>query len=226
MPKVTLAIAAPIFTLCVLGGVWADRAAHDASDLAYDQYFERVRCQAQALPMSVGAWVGADAPIPPSIGRLRPPDLIVSRTYRNLVSGGKVDLLLVYRRDARDLIGQELPMGYAAGTWTLQSAAPSDRYVDNLAIAATRYEFVVRRTGSASSIAVDDFFILPSGRTCRDRDELRVFATATDGGAAGAARVQIVSHGRFSWRERDELTATFVRISRPAIEAISQGVNQ
>ena len=226
MPKNTLAIAAPALTLCLIAGAWADRAAREAGDRVSEQYSQHVRQQAAALPMSIEAWLGTDAPAPPSRVKVRPPDFILSRTYHNLVTGSEADFLLVYRRDPRDLIGQWPPGGDVDRAWALQSSAPSDQQVDGLPIAANRYEFAAMRTGGATSVAVDEFFILPSGRICRDADELCISATPPSADERGAVQVQIVSHGRLSRQERDELTATFVRALRPVIEAISEGVNQ
>lgn len=222
MPRISFTISAPFFTLCLLGGTWADRTAHDASDMASDRYVEYVRHQAEAMPLSIGAWLGASAPEPASMIKVHLPDFTLSRTYRNLVTGTRVDLLLVYRRDVRDLMGQ-WPVGHVDQTWTLQSSSPSDQQVDGLGIATTRYEFVARRTGGTTAVSIDDMFVLPSGRICRDLHALEISATAPSRGALGTLQVQIVSYGRLSGQQRDEITALFVRTARPVIDATSQG---
>jgi Protein of unknown function (DUF3485) len=226
MPKLSTAILAPVLTLCLLTGAWANRVLSRPSIADSEPYHARVKEQTEALPMYIGTWLATEAPVPPSAVQLLRPNAIVSRRYQDALSGSQVMFLLVHCKDARDLLGHWPPVCYVGQGWTRQSAVPRDWQVDQLTVAGMQYEFTASRAGRAPHLAVDNFFILPGGKICRSMDEVDTIARDPRRKRFGAAQVQVVSDGTLSERERADALALLVRAAQPVIDAIGQGVKE
>jgi hypothetical protein len=212
--------------LGLLGGVWAERTLWRPSATESEAYHQLIRQEAESLPIHIGTWLGAETPVPPSAVKLLRPNVIISRGYQDVLSGRRVAVLLVHCKDARDLLGHWPPVCYVGQGWTLVSSAPQDWESEGLRVAGMRHEFASHRAGRPSRLSVDNFFILPGGRTCRDMDEVDAIARDPRRKLLGAAQVQVVSDGALGGQERDEVLAMFIGAARPVIDAIGQGVSE
>jgi hypothetical protein len=213
-------------TMFLLGGVWADRTVFHTPARDVGPYHARVREAAQAAPLRIGSWVGAESPLPPAAVALLHANAVVSRSYQDSVAGRRVTFLLVHCSDARDLLGHYPPVCYAAAGWTLATAEPRDWRVDGLEIHGMCYEFASGRFDRPELATIANFMVLPDGTTCRDMDGVTNNARNPRKKFFGAAQVQLVSDGAVGKAECDELVSTFVRANRPLLGTILSGVTR
>jgi hypothetical protein len=219
--------ATPVaLTLLLLGGAVADKFFfHPApSDAAPDQAV--MRQAAPDVPYDIGPWVGADAPVPvPAVAMLRP-GVILSRQYHGVRTGRTAGLLIVRCEDARDLLGLDPPVWYAAHGWSRIGTVATEGGVDGEAITVTSYTFTSGRTDRTSDLRVDSFVVLPDGRTCRDIDAVEAAARGFRGKFFGAAQVQIVTDTEWGDSEREELFRQLIRAAGPLLRATRGGMTR
>lgn len=212
-----------IVAACLLAATWVCQRAVQAHVPAPEPYHARIRQAAAEVPMVSGSWLASEAPVPPSAVAMLKPNMILSRSYVDTVSGRRAALLLVQCRDVRDLLGHWPPVCYSGQGWVKDSALQRQWQVDDLQITGMQYEFSSYTPGRSSHLSVDDFFILPDGRFCPSMDDIGRHARARQQRVLGAAQVQIVTDGSFTLEQRNELVGVFVRACRPAIDAIRDG---
>jgi hypothetical protein len=189
-------------------------------------YHERVRRTAvELLPMRIDTWVGADAEVPQSAVQLLRPNVIVARRYTDSQTGRQVSFLLVHVRDMRDILGHYPPICYKSQGYTIASAVPRDLTVDELTIQLTRYQFTHKRLDRSSRVIVDNFMVLPDGRTCRDMQEVEQLARDHRTKFLGVAQLQIVYDSDLNQAERDALLDQFLSASKPLIDGLRSGVS-
>lgn len=190
-------------------------------------YHARVRAAAAAVPTTDGDWVGTDVPLPAEATDQLRPNVAVSRRYVNRTTGQAVTVLLVQCGDVRDIAahyppacypGQGLTLAGRAAV-TLDGTGPGGR-----AVAATRYTFDGDDLRRGGRTRVDNFVILPDGRTQPDMaglerrigSGLRYF---------GAAQVQVVYRSDPGPAEQTATTERVLRAYRPVLDAIGTGAH-
>jgi hypothetical protein len=215
---------APAVTACLLGGVFADKLLSHTPPPDAAPYHERVRARFAEIPARIGSWVGTDVEVPPSAVAMLHPNGILCREYRDTVTGRRVTFMIVQCSDARDILGHYPPACYVRQGWSKVSASPKDWAVDGLVIHGTQYGFERMKLERGTQIAIDNFMLLPDGRTCADMDGVNASAQDTRKKYFGAAQVQILSDGTLSAGERDALVGLFVTANRHLIDVILSGV--
>lgn len=209
-------------TLLLLAGIAADRAYFSRPTAEAGQYHEVVRGTAEGIPFHFDRWLGIDAPVPQSAITMLKPNFILSRNYQELGRDRQATLLVVQCKDSRDILGHYPPVCYVNQGWAVQSATPRDWAIDDLTVHGTRYVFSTGGDGVRRELVLDNFMILPSGRTARDMDEVDRAARDSRLKHFGAAQVQLVYDARSSEADRTEIFQAFARQLRPTIDAITR----
>jgi len=189
-------------------------------------YHARVRAAASLIPMRIDNWVGQDVPVPRSAVALLSPNVIVSRRYVNIADGIEASILLVQCTDARDIVAHYPPVCYCNAGWTMTGADPHDWAVGNTSIAGTRYHFMMDSFEKMGAMYVDDFMILPDGRTVRDMTAVDQAAGDVRRRYFGAAQIQILMSDDVPAAYRDQTFATLVGAMHDTIVAIGSGAAQ
>ena len=178
---------------------------------------------ATAIPLQIGRWVGEDiAMTHPAVALLKC-NVAFSRRYHEVGSDRFVRFMLVQGSDLRDLQGHWPPVCYSAQGWLQSSAAPGAWDVDGLHIDGMQYEFVCDRLDRPSLLAVDNFMILPDGRTCGDMQIVQQAAKDDRKRAFGAAQVQVVTDGTLAPEDRRNITQTMIHAHSSLISAVLHG---
>src|SRR5688572_23609198 len=113
-------------TLLLLGGIALDQALFRVPAANAAPYHALVQAAAAKIPFHIDTWFGTDIPVPPAATKLLKPNVIVSRRYAEMLTGRRVDFLLVQCTDARDIVGHYPPICYVTHGWTQESAEPRD----------------------------------------------------------------------------------------------------
>lgn len=222
--KIRKDMIAVVLSLALLGGAAADRISL-LSPTDPGPYHARVRAAAAALPMSFGDWVGKDVAIPPEARSQLHPNVILSRQYHNFVDGRYVSLLLVQCWDVRDLVPHYPPICYPGRGLTLTLTQPGDWRAGDLTVTGTEYQFESNTFQSDKLTIVDNFMILPDGRTCRDMSQVRK-QVGLKTRFFGAAQWQLVFDSDTPADARERICGEFITAYRPLIDAIRSGVQQ
>ena len=212
-------------SLCLLGGLVADRHYMRASPADAQPYHAAVQAAEKQSPYRVGMWVGTQAPVTRSAIALLHPNIIVSRSFRQLETGYEVTFLLVQCSDARDILGHFPPVCYRNQGYTIVSAVPTDWDVGDLTIHGMQYEFTTKRMNRSPRLMIQNFMILPNGTTDRDMDSVYRVARDRRTRFFGAAQVQLVGDATLPPEVRAEFLELIVQANRPLIDAIRHGVN-
>jgi hypothetical protein len=212
-----------ILTLLILVGVLIDKPLFAVPAAAANRYHENVRTTVQSLPPVFGAWLGVDAPVPQAAIQILHPNVILSRRYRNMDTEETVTFLLVQVKDARDILGHYPPVCYPAQGWTLRTKTPVQWKDFNATVDGMEYDFDRDRMDSASRLTVENFLLLSDGRRCRDMTEIETVAHSPFPRLFGAAQVQLVFDSDVAPQRRAEIVEEFIRMIRPAMEAIARG---
>jgi hypothetical protein len=208
----------------LLCGAAADRLSL-VSPLDPSPYHQSVRKAAEQTPLNFGAWSGTDLPVPMEAKQQLHPNVIISRRYTNSLTQQRVALLLVQCSDVRDLTPHFPPMCYPGRGLTLISTQPRDWPLYQLTINGTEYQFESNSFKSDKLTIVDNFMILPNGRTCRDMIEVRR-QIGLKTRYFGAAQVQLVFDSDTSQAERDSICTEFFKAYRPFIETVRSGFRE
>jgi hypothetical protein len=206
-------------TGALLLGIGADRLLLRRPAADATAYHQRVRQAAEGLPLVCGGWLGTDVPVPQGAVTLLKPNVIVSRRYEEIGTGRTATVLLVHCQDARDILGHYPPACYRGQGWTLESATPMDWSRDGRVINGTRYSFT---TPQRVSMTIDNFMLLPDGRTARDMNDVERVAQDQRQKHFGAGQVQLLYRSEMSDADRAEIFQTFVGMLRPVIAQITQ----
>ena len=221
-PSLALSLA-PLLSLALLSGVIAEKVVFYAPRSAAAQYHESVRSAAASAGMRAGLWVGTDIPIPPVAVAMLQPNVILSKRYENFQTGHTVSFLLVQCRDARDLQAHYPPSCYKGRGWLEQTATPRTWRIGDLTIDGTEYEFTSVRFDRADGLIIDNFMLLPGGRTCPDMKGVDAAADDYRQTFLGAAQVQVVANLSVPAPERQEAFEALIQAHRKLIDAILAG---
>lgn len=211
-------------TVTLLAGAAADRVSLLAPKDS-GPYHRMVKSAAAAVPLNFGDWVGTDVAVPPEASAQLHPNVIISRQFKNIVTGEQVSFLLVQCPDIRDLTPHYPPVCYPGRGLALTSAVPKDWRADKLTVQGTEYQFESNTFQTDKLTVVANFMVLPDGRTCRDMTEVRKQAGLRTR-FYGAAQVQVVFSSDTTIERRDQICDEIIAAYMPLIRVISTGVGQ
>ncbi|MCY2954892.1 MAG: exosortase-associated EpsI family protein [Planctomycetota bacterium] len=211
--------------MLVLVGVAGERTWLRAAAREADRYHQAVRRAADAVPIRIGMWFASDVEVPPAAVKMLHPNVTVSRRYTEAMTGRSVSVLIVQCTDARDLIGHYPPVCYPANGWKATSSSAADWRTDDLEIRGMQYGFRMAKVDRAAELVIDNFFILPDGRTGRDMKELDAVARNRRKRYFGAAQVQIVADAGIPAANREEFREQMLRRCRQFIDTVRRGVD-
>ncbi len=217
---------APAVTAVLLAGITVDQFMFHLPSSSAAPYHERVRVVAQTMPYKIGNWIGTDIEVPRAAVALLRPNVLLNRHFRNRRTGQQVSLLLVQCGDARDLLGHYPPVCYVTNGWTQDSVVPRDWKVGDLAIRGVEYRFSRSTFSQSTTIVIDNFMILPDGRTARDMEAISFAAEDPRKKVFGAAQVQMVFDAGTSPDERDEIIHTFLEANMSILGTIQSGITK
>lgn len=216
--------AAVAISLALLGGASVDRLSlippHDPAP-----YHQAIRAAAatDAAPLRFGNWVGTDVAVPPEAAQQLHPNVIISRQYTNTLTGRRAGFLLVQCGDVRDLTPHYPPVCYPGRGLTLVATHPKDWSAAGLTVRGTEYQFESNSFQTGTLTIVENFMVLPDGRTCRNMEQVRQ-QVAMRARYFGAAQVQVVLDSETPDAERDRICSEFVAAYAPLLGAIRSGV--
>jgi hypothetical protein len=209
-------------SVALLAGAGADRLSL-VSPIDPSPYHARLREIRQSTPIAFGHWVGQDLEEPVEAAEQLHPNVFISRRYHNTVDRRYVDLLLVQCWDVRDLVPHFPPVCYPGRGLSETSSQTMDWKVGDLTVHLTEYEFEAINFETDKLTIVENFMILPDGRTCRDMTEVRK-DIALNTRFFGAAQVQLVFQSDVPAEEREKICRAFIQAYQPLIDAIRSGV--
>jgi hypothetical protein len=213
-----------VLSVALLVGAGVDRLSL-VSPIDPAPYHARLRELKATAPIAFGHWLGQDVQESVEAAEQLHPNVFISRRYHNTVDGRFVELLLVQCWDVRDLAPHYPPVCYPGRGLTEVSSRPLDWPVANLTVNGTEYEFEATNFETDKLTIVENFMILPDGRTCRDMNEVRrEIALSTR--YFGAAQVQLVFQSDLSAEKRQDTCKEFIQAYKPLIDAIRLGVQR
>lgn len=221
--KTTRFIACPITSLAMLAFLFFYQANQQTQADAAQSYHDDIARAMDELPMSFGDWVAHTGIVPPAASEMLHANEIVSRKYRNIVTGEAVDLILVHCSDSRDLIGHYPPVCYPAHGW---HAAGSNHQALDYANAAggdtscSVYQFSRLNQGDEVEMTIVNFMIMPDGSLARDMTAVEASAADLSNRQYGAMQVQVIFWGVTDERDQREILNEMVEHIKPAILAV------
>ena len=214
--------AALLVSLLLLCGASIDRLSLIApSDPA--AYHEAVRRAAATTPLQFGPWAGIDTPVPSEASQQLHPNVLISRQYTNTLTGRHVGLLFVQCGDIRDLMPHYPPMCYPGRGLTLIATRAKDWTVEGMHVRGTEYQFESNTFQTSALTIVEDFMVLPDGRTCRSMDEVR-HQMRLRMRYFGAAQVELIFDSDTPDMERERISSECIAAYAPLLGAIHAGV--
>lgn len=216
-------VASIIATLLVVMSLGADRLFLRPPAAIADGYHARVRAAIDAAPMHFDSWMGTDVPVPTGAVKMLHPNALVSRQFQNLQTGEQFTFVLVQVHDARDVLGHFPPVCYPAEGWTMKTTSAVDWKTTTLAVMGIEYSFGRDQAETPSEIVVDNFLLLPDGKTCRDMDGVENAAQNRRRKLFGACEVQFVFDADFPSARRHEIVEKFLAFHQPVLDAIRSG---
>ena len=217
-------LLATVAAVGLLMGAAADRLSLPRPSEA-TPYHQRIRQVAAELPSRVGDWIATEIPPPPEAVEQLRPNVLLSRSYRNVRTGRHVSFLLVQCGDVRDLVAHYPPVCYPGRGLRLTSATQSTVPAAARQIPVTRYEFESNTFTRSAQVCVDNFMILPDGRMKPDMQGMER-EIGLSNRYFGAAQVQVVTEGAVAVEERNEAFMQIVGAYEPLIGAMAGGVKR
>jgi hypothetical protein len=92
-----------------------------------------------------------------------------------------------------------------------------------MTVSGTEYLFTRDQLQGGSEIVVDNFLILPSGKSCRNMDEVENAAQSRRERLFGAGEVQFVFDARITAERRHAIVERFLGYEWPVLGVISSG---
>lgn len=186
-------------------------------------YHERVRQAEKEVPRSFGPWRGEDVPPTQAAVRLLKPNVIYERRFRNNETGEWVSVMVVQCKDARDISGHYPPVCYPAHGMIQRSVEPRDWQVGGIEIKGREYQFAGERFGRGRLI-VDNFIIVPDGRTVRTMNAVQELTGNYLRRFYGAAQVQVIFGDRsIAPQRRRAIFREMIEAHMPLIQTIRTG---
>ncbi|HSI34999.1 MAG: exosortase-associated EpsI family protein [Phycisphaerae bacterium] len=213
---------ARVLAVVLVGVAVAERVSHipPASAAAYHA---RVAAAFGAFPRTSGNWTSADRPVPEAARRLLRPNVILSRSYTNALTGRRCSVLLVHCSDARDLLAHYPPNCYPGHGWKQVTAVPARWEPTGAvggAVGGTVYEFSRGEFESAGGIAVGNVMILPDGRFSPDMEGVELAAADPVRRHFGVAQMQVIMDGGATDLERADLVTEMLALHAPLVREL------
>ena len=215
-------LAAPLISLGLLVGVAYSLSLRRPPE-GVVAYHDEIRDLSLAVPRLVGEWLGDETDVPaPAIDLLRP-NVMMSRSYKNIRTGEKVTMLFVQVRDAWNMAFHYPPVCYKYAGWMREETHERDWKIAEFDVPAMEYVFRRERFDGESRIVVSNFMVLPTGMGRDDRDVRRISDDPTRR-VFGAAQVQVVFASDVPADRRREIVEELVGGYMPMIRKVVSGV--
>lgn len=186
-------------------------------------YHRRVADAAGTIPQRIGDWVGTDVEAPREAIKLLNPNVLRSKRYINDATNETATLLFVHCKDAGDMAGHYPARCYPTQGWLQVEREPKDWHIAGLTIQGSEYVFSLLRPEGAIRMVVDNFIIMPDGRTLRDIAGVYEAAADYKTHFYGAGQVQMLTDARMSASRRDEVFHELVGANMTFVEAVRSG---
>ena len=220
-----LKLISPVIVLCLLAGVYFDKASRHQIPEGVEKYHALVRASIDSIPYVIGDWVGVDTEIKQEALRILDANVSLSRSYRNLKTGWTATLLLVQSADTRSLLGHYPPVCYPSQGWTLLSTVPYSIPASPSAIQSTEYSFSYEALSQSAQIRVLHFTVLPDGRTAPDMELLEVAARNNQVKYLGGASIQFVLDAGLPEDERAEVCGNLAKALDDWLVVVESGLD-
>jgi hypothetical protein len=219
-------MAAPwVCSAILLLGFGADRLLSARAVADAQRYHARVREALGQVPRLMDDWTSKDTEVPQGAVKLLKPNVILSRRFTEFGSGRSVTLLVVHCQDARDILGHFPPVCYVQQGWTPISRSPRDWGVAGMTIQGTQYRF--RRPEQLDGeVVIDNFMILPGGKTARDMDDVEESAKHWTLKHFGAGQVQLIYDPHLTEQDRQEIFSLLLSQAQPLLAAMMHPVEE
>jgi hypothetical protein len=220
--KVGYQIAVVLLAVTLLAGTGFIAAQRPRADDA-QPFHQAVYELAQTMPRQIGNWYGTDIEPPQAAIKLLKPNIIVSRTYANSLSGQQISFLLVQCKDARDMVGHYPPRCYRAHGWTEESATPTQWQAGDLLIDGTEYVFFRQLPSGTLRMNVANVLILPNGKFSADMAGVQTAEADYTRRFHGVAQMQLLDASDANQAQRRKVFEQFIRANRHMIELLLSG---
>lgn len=228
-PKILLRLASPVMAVGILCGMVAEhRTYHTEAD--FEPYHASAAAAIDAVPPSIGSWVGKPVPVVKEAQRLLKPNRILSRVYIDVGNVEQVErtvnLMIVQCKRSGDMVGHYPRNCYRSIGNEMTMAAPREWQVEGITVPITEYHF--RRTENRRTYwtIVYNFMIVPGRGIVRDMEGVKAAAEDYQQRYYGAAQFQLVFHANLPQAERDEIFSLFLRELVPTIRTLNSGALQ
>ena len=186
-------------------------------------YHRAVADAASTIPQRIGDWVGTDVEAPREAIKLLNPNVLRSKRYINEKTGESATLLFVHCKDAGDMAGHYPARCYPTQGWIEVDRQPKDWHISGLTIEGSEYTFSLLRPEGTIRMVVDNFIIMPDGRTLRDIDGVYDAAADYKTHFYGAGQMQLLTEASMSDRRRNEVFHEIVGANMAVIDAVRSG---
>lgn len=207
MNRILGKLAAPLLSLVLVGGLYAQMRSYAVQDDTRPFHAE-VKAAIEQVPTIWGSWEGTEVKPPEAAGQLLRPNAMLSRSYREASTGRWARLIIIHCRDSRDMGGHYPPNCYRGSGWT-QRDKPTifEGEFWGRPVPIAEYRFTRTELNAAIDWTIYDFFVLPSGRLVTSMDE--IYAASSDYRARpyGAAQIQVIVDSSLPEAERRAILA-------------------
>lgn len=168
---------------------------------ASEEHLADVRAAIEAIPFKLDRWLGKDEPVNPAAFELLNPNKILQRRFTNVDSPElSFSLLITHCPDERDMLGHYPPVCYPAHGWLAEPHAAFEIDWNDQTVPARRYAFTRQQGAERLSMAVVNFFVLPSDRLpfADSMDQLTRPDVLLSRREGGIAQVQVLMSPRLT----------------------------
>ena len=212
-----------LLALLLLAGVAMQRLAY-ATPEAAKAYHKAVAGAVEAVPETVGPWVGSESPVPRAAVQLLRPNVILSRSYHHPETGQRISLMIVHCRRARDLAGHYPPNCYPANGWEKESVSYHAWQVMGDRLPLAEYVFERNMATRSARMRILNTLILPGGELTPEMSQVRRAAADYQRRVYGAGQLQVIFHEPTPAKQRRQIFERFYRAMRPAIQEMRSGI--
>lgn len=178
----------------------------------------------EAIPIDFNRWVGEEIDLPDSATSLLKPNALVARRYVHRDRAVSVTLMIVQCRDARDMAGHFPPVCYPANGWLTDDDEPKAGLIGGHEAAV--YEFHRFAGSDERELTVYNMFVLPTGETSVDMDDVYRLSADYQYRHFGAAQIQILIDGTVDPEDHAWLLGEMHSVVERSIRRVLQGGDQ
>jgi hypothetical protein len=221
--KLLLRLTSPILAVALLCGMIAEHRRY-LTEGDFEPYHARAKTALQAVPTSIGSWIGNDVPVVKAANQLLRPNWILSRVYKDYSQIENIDrtvnLLIVQCKRSGDMVGHYPRNCYRSIGNEMISAVARDWQIGGMTVPITEYHFRRFENRQAHETFVYNFMIVPGRGIVRDMEGVKAAAEDYQQRYYGAAQFQLVFHAALTQQERDEIFNLFLRPLVPTIKTL------